>query len=164
MMNKCYFKGDMIGLFELSTMSVYNNKDHAMMHTVLGLNNPNSKEFSKITGYLTVSINVQGPGDEAVEMQMGSDSEINQNIPLISPSIKKSYKQICLRLFIAENLPKMDNLLGTIDAYCKLKWNGNKLKTRVYKQKDNRVEWFQEMLIPLELPIKDDKLILKVYD
>ena len=47
-----------------------------------------------------------------------------------------------LRLFIAENLPKMDSLLGTIDAYCKLEWNGNKLKTKVYKQKDNKVEWF----------------------
>ena len=36
---------------------------------MLGLNNPNSKDFSKITGYLTVSVNVQGPRDEATQLK-----------------------------------------------------------------------------------------------
>jgi hypothetical protein len=43
--------------------------------------------------------------------------------------------------------------MGTIDAYVKLTYNNTKLKTKVYTMKDNRVEWFQEMLIPVTLPI-----------
>jgi hypothetical protein len=58
-----------------------------------------------------------------------------------------------MRFFIAENLPIMDSMFGTIDAYVKLTFGDSKLKTRVYKMKDNRVEWFQEMLIPVTIPI-----------
>ena len=47
-----------------------------------------------------------------------------------------------MRFFIAENLPKMDKFMGTIDAYVKLTFGGSKLKTKVYTMKDNRVEWF----------------------
>jgi len=38
--------------------------------------------------------------------------------------------------------------------------NKSKLKTRTYTMKDDRVEWFQEMLIPVELPIKNDNICL----
>ena len=95
---------------------------------------------------------------------MGTEKEVYKNIPLIPSSIKKSYKQLYLKIFTAENLPKMDTFLGTIDAYCSLKFNKSKLKTRTYTQKDGLVQWYQEMMIPVELPIKDDNLILKVYD
>jgi hypothetical protein len=30
--------------------------------------------------------------------------------------------------------------------------------------KDNRVEWFQEMQIPVTYPILDDKLKFEIYD
>jgi len=68
-----------------------------------------------------------------------------------------------MRFFIAENLPKMDTF-GTIDAYVKLTYKDTKLKTKTYKQKDNRVEWFQEMLIPVTIPIDNDKLKFEIYD
>ena len=42
----------------MSLSKVYNMKDHVMMHQLIGLNNPNSKDFGKITGYIVVSINV----------------------------------------------------------------------------------------------------------
>ena len=47
-----------------------------------------------------------------------------------------------MRFLIAENLPKMDTFMGTIDAYVKLTYGDSKLKTKVYTMKDNRVEWF----------------------
>ena len=41
------------------TMSkVYNKNNNVMLHQLIGMNNPNSKNFSVITGYVTVSINV----------------------------------------------------------------------------------------------------------
>lgn len=55
-------------------------------------------------------------------------------------------------------------MFGTIDAYVKLTYAGSKLKTKVYKMKDNRVEWFQEMKIPVTYPILDDKLKFEIFD
>ena len=54
---------------------------------------------------------------------------------------------------------------GSTDAYVKLKYGSSKLKTKVVKtSSDQCCDWNQEMLIPLQLPIKDEKLILQVYD
>ena len=58
-----------------------------------------------------------------------------------------------MRFYVAEQLPKMDAFMGTIDAYLKLEYNGQKLKTKTYTQKNNTVEWHQEMLIPITIPI-----------
>ena len=48
---------------------VYNMKKHVMMNQRLGLANPNGDDFSKMTGNLVVSINIQGPGDDATELK-----------------------------------------------------------------------------------------------
>jgi Ca2+-dependent lipid-binding protein len=72
-------------------------------------------------------------------------------------SIKKEYKQLFLRLYGAEQLPKMDFQLigtGTIDAYIKLQSGKRTLKTKVVTQKDGKVVWNQEMMLPIELPLK----------
>lgn len=45
-------------------------------HRVLGINNPDAVDFSKITGFVTVSINVTGAGDSAVELKMGKAEEV----------------------------------------------------------------------------------------
>ena len=42
----------------------------------------------------------------------------------------------------------------TIDAYAKVTYGNCKLKTKVYKQEDDEVVWMQEMLFPIEIPIK----------
>ena len=56
--NKGFFRGDAIGTNEIPLTKVYNMKNHCLLHQQFGLSNPNSKDFSKITGYTTVSINV----------------------------------------------------------------------------------------------------------
>ena len=45
---------------------------HSMINQTIGCNNANSKDFSKIRGYIVVSINIQGPGDEAEELKTGT--------------------------------------------------------------------------------------------
>jgi len=45
-----------------------------------------------ITGYITVSINVTGPGDNAEELKAGSAAEIAKIKPMLPASIKKVYK------------------------------------------------------------------------
>ena len=52
----------------------------------------------------------------------------------------------------------------TIDAYAKVTYGTCKLKTKVYKQKDEEVIWMQEMLFPIELPIKASIIQIQVMD
>ena len=56
--NKGFFKGDEIGQFSVSTSKIYFQKNHSMQHQQFGMNNPNSSDFSKITGYVAISVNV----------------------------------------------------------------------------------------------------------
>lgn len=42
----------------------------------------------------------------------------------------------------------------TIDAYAKVQYGKCIQKTKVYTQKNNEVVWMQEMLFPIEIPIK----------
>ena len=68
---------------------------------------------------------------------MGTDKEMNEKKPLLAASIKKEYKLLRMRFFVAEGLPVMDsNLLrkNSIDAYLKLVRGKKKLKTNVYTQ------------------------------
>lgn len=53
---------------------------------------------------------------------------------------------------------------GSIDAFLKLEYKGKKLKTKVLKPVDKVVKWWQQFLIPVEVPVINNKLILRVYD
>lgn len=53
---------------------------------------------------------------------------------------------------------------GSIDAYALLKYGGKKLKTKVITMKDDKVDWMEEMLIPVEQPIRDDKIVVQIKD
>ena len=92
------------------------------------------KDFNSVSGYLAVSISVQGPGDEATQLKMGTDKELNEKKPLLPASIKKIYKTLTIRFFRAEGLPVMDsNYLrkSSIDAYLKLEGDKkSKMKLR----------------------------------
>lgn len=71
--NKGFFKGDMIGTFSLSINKIYSMENHAMRYQTIGLNNPESEDFTDISGYVTISVQVIGPGDEAIELNMVDD-------------------------------------------------------------------------------------------
>lgn len=53
---------------------------------------------------------------------------------------------------------------GSIDAFLKVEYKGKKLKTKVMKPDDKVVKWWQQFLIPVEVPVINNKLILKVFD
>ena len=64
---------------------------------------------------------------------MGTVEQTNAKRIIMPSSVKKVYKQLHLRVYKAEHLPKMDYKLigtGTIDAYLKLMYRGKKLKTK----------------------------------
>ena len=56
--NKGYFKSDLVGTFDMAFSKIYNMKEHTMKDQLIGLTNPNSKDFSKVTGYICVNVNI----------------------------------------------------------------------------------------------------------
>mmetsp|Transcript_20973 Transcript_20973/g.32505 ORF Transcript_20973/g.32505 Transcript_20973/m.32505 type:complete len:203 (+) Transcript_20973:581-1189(+) len=98
---------------------------------------------------------------------MGTDKDFAGKKPMMPSSVKKHYKQLFLRFYRAENLPIMDTALigeGSIDAYAILKYGQGKLKTKVITMEDKRVDWMQEMLVPIQIPIRDDKIQIQIWD
>ena len=101
---------------------------HAVQHQWIALCNPDSTEFNAVSGYLKISVAVQGPGDNQVQLkdQVGPDKEDSQI--LMPAQVKKEFKQLKIRFIQATNLPKLDTF-GTIDAYMKIMYLGKEIKT-----------------------------------
>lgn len=123
MENKGFFSGDKIGYFPISSTTIYNLDKHVAHNQPLALTNPSAEDKSMVTGYLTLSINLTGPGDESAELKLGSDKEVSAKDPWQTPNVKVTYKQYYFKFLKAWNLPKTDLLgagmlsEGTIDAY-----------------------------------------------
>jgi len=54
----------MIGCYDFDVTFVYFKDKHTIQHQWIAISNPESDDCSEITGYLKLSINVQGPDDE----------------------------------------------------------------------------------------------------
>ena len=67
-MNKGIFRDEMIGIYEFDMTKIYYREKHAMHNQWIALCNPESDDFSAVSGYLKLSIAVQGPGDEQVQL------------------------------------------------------------------------------------------------
>jgi hypothetical protein len=171
--NKGFFSGDKMGYFPISTTTVYNLDNHVTHNTPLALTNPNADDKSKISGYLTLSINLSGPGDEAAQLKMGSDSEVAKKDPWQTPNIKTVKFQYYFKFLKAVGLPATD-MLGTIDAYVKYQKPGGDVKLKTthnaaeWASNDSGkylwTEWNQEMMIPLEFPTNQEDLVFNVLD
>jgi hypothetical protein len=114
--NKGFLKDQLIGMYEFDMTKVYAEKTHAIQNQWIALFNPESENFSDITGNLKISISVQGPGDEQVQLNENSGPEDPNQQVMMPAQIKKEYKQLKVRFITAAGLPKMDTM-GTIDAF-----------------------------------------------
>ena len=89
---------------------------------------------------------------------MGPEKTDDSVKPWMSPSVVKTYKQLYFKIIKAENIPKMDTL-GTTDGYLKIQLDStSKVKTKVDTMKNKKIEWDQEVLVPVELPSTKDDL------
>lgn len=114
-LNKGLFRDELIGRYDFDITSVYFREKHCIQHQWIALFNPEGENFSDISGYLLVSISVQGPGDEQVQLEEQCGPEADKEV-MMPAQIKKEFKQLYLRFIQAKKLPKMDTF-GTIDAY-----------------------------------------------
>jgi len=151
--DKGFFKQTLIGEYEFDLVYVYFMKQHVLLHKWLAFSNPNSENYSEITGYLKLSINVTCTGDESVQIE-DDDGPEDTNI-LMPPSLNPKFFQVKMRFFEAQDIPPMDMGFGFMkkaktDAYIMTEYKKKKLKTKVEEMtEDNpRVEFNQEFWIP----------------
>ena len=142
---------------------VYSEKRHTIENQWIALFNPESSNFSEITGNLKLSISVQGPGDEQVQLTENAALDDPNQLVMMPAQIKKEYKQLKIRFITAYGLPKMDRF-GTIDAYVYTEFMGKKMQTQPQTAKDNRVTIEQEFWLPVQWPMATDRLVLSVWD
>jgi len=64
LLDKGFFKDELIGYYEFDLSYIYLMKDHAMLHKWIVMSNPEGEEFGKVTAYVKLSITICGTGDE----------------------------------------------------------------------------------------------------
>lgn len=67
--DKGFFKNSVIGSYEFDLSFIYLMDNHVMLHKWLAFSNPETENYSEITGYCKVSINVTCTGDESVQIE-----------------------------------------------------------------------------------------------
>lgn len=135
--NKGMFKDQLIGTYEFDITKVYFQEKHTIQNQWIALFNPESDNFSEIVGNLKVSIAVQGPGDEQVQLSESSAPEDPNQTVMMPAQIKKEYKQLKIRCIQAEGLPSLDNF-GTVDAFVSTQFMGKSMQTNPVTAKSER--------------------------
>ena len=130
-LNKGFFSSDLIGRFPISTTTIYNLENHTVHNQMLSFTNPEAENKTKITGNISVSIQLIGPDDESLQLKIGTDKNAATKKPWMPASVKKKYKQLSMKVIKAKNVPKV-TLLGveTIPKpYVNFNIMGNDLRT-----------------------------------
>jgi hypothetical protein len=123
-LEKNLIKDEMIGMFELDLGFIYLRDQHMLSDQWVSLSNP-FIDFSDIRGYLQLSVQVIGPGDEPVELSINEEKKEDMEA-MMSPSICPEYYQIVVDVFQGQKLAMMDQSIGIlgskqkIDAYIKV--------------------------------------------
>jgi len=156
-------RDELIGTYEFDVSLVYFKDSHVLQHQWIAMFNPEGANFSDISANLKISIAVQGPGDEQIQLkdQEGPDKPGQQ--VLMPAQIKKEFSQLKIRFIQAQHLPNLD-IMGTIDAMITTEFFGKKWKTKATTAKDNIAAIEQEFWIPIQLPLASDRLVLDLWD
>jgi len=136
-MDKGFFKDALIGFYQFDLSYIYLKKDHALMHKWIVMSNPESEDFGEVTGQLKISITICGSGDEQVPIE--DDPNPTEEDFIQPPQITPEFYQMRVRFFAAQKIVPLDKgFIGkaSIDAYVKLEYRNQKLKTKVLKQEE----------------------------
>ena len=164
MLNKGYFKNELVGLFQFSLSSVYFTDKHCLEHIWFGLSNPESEDYTRVQGMMKASISVASASDEQVrlEPQVGPDKTDSM---MMAAQLKRTFKQMKFRILEAQDLPTFGTFVKSLECYFKCQFGGGKpFKTNVVSMSDNRVLFDQTFWIPLAEPILNDRLVMQVFD
>ncbi|CAF0722705.1 unnamed protein product [Brachionus calyciflorus] len=172
-----FLKDALIGSFKTDIGFVYDQQNHSLINKWVLLADTNDL-MCGAKGYLKVSINVLGPGDEAPsnpEPSIEDDMESN----LLKPAgMDLRPATFVLKVFRAEDIPRMDSnffqgvksIFGAndqkkelVDPYVVFSFAGRLVQSKIIYN-DANPEWNQELKIGLKFPSMCDKITIAVKD
>ena len=157
---------DFFGICEFDLQYIYSMNNHTLKNHWLALSNPESKDMTKVRGYLKLSISVLHDSDPRVELKSDPDS-INCFVP---SQIKVEYQQLKIYLMRIEEVPDMDSTLTKdkknrpADPFVEFQYFGLKLKSKVAENINDVARWNQIINIPVQVPYVSQKIVLLVMD
>ncbi|KAF5404171.1 hypothetical protein PHET_02557 [Paragonimus heterotremus] len=172
-------KDSLIGSFKFDLSVAYEENQHSMLNKWLLLSNPDDP-MAGAKGYLKISIVILGPGDEAPSMKpVDADGEEDIEANLLRPAgVQLRPAVFKIRLFLAEDLPRMDpdtfrslkNLMSRTDTekefadpYMILNFAGKSLKSSI-KYGTDHPEWNEELSVNLQFPSMCERIKLTFFD
>ena len=157
---------DFFGICEFDLQYIYSMKNHTLSNHWLALSNPESKDMTKIRGYLKLSISVLHDNDPRVELKSDPDS-INCFVP---SQIKVEYRQLSIYLMRIEEVPDMESAISLekkdrpCDPFVEFQYFGLKLKSKVSKNINEVATWNQVINIPIQVPYVSQRIVMLVKD
>ena len=156
---------DYFGIYEFDLEYVYSMRNHSLNNHWLTLSNPESKDMTKIRGYLKLSISVLHDNDPRVELK--SDPESTSCF--VPSQVKVEYEQLSIYLIRAEELPDRDSLVAKkkdrqCDPFIIFKYFGLNVESEVSKNINDVAIWNQIINIPIQIPAVSQKIVMLVKD
>ena len=157
---------DYFGISEFDLQYIYSMKNHTLNNHWIALSNPESKDMTKIRGYLKLSISVLHDSDPRIELKSNPDS-INCFMP---SQVKVEYRQLKIYLMRVEEVPDMDSTFSLkkkdrpADPFVEFIYFGLKIKSKVSKNKNDIAVWNQIINIPIQYPYVSQKIVMLIKD
>ena len=156
------------GIQEFDFEYIYSKEKHSIKNLWIALANPESKDITKINGYLKLSISITSTEDDKVELNPDPNCDTDCMLP---PQIKTTYKQLEIFIFKGEQFPDMDVMFGKerttnkrCDGYLEVKYLGVTKSTQIVSMKNEIIIWNEIISLPVPEPIISQKVTFIVKD
>ena len=156
------------GIQEFDFEYIYSKEKHSIKNLWIALANPESKDITKINGYLKLSISITSTEDDKVELNPDPNCDTDCMLP---PQIKTTYKQLEIFIFKGEQFPDMDVMFGKerttnkrCDGYLEVKYLGVTKSTQIVSMKNEIIIWNEIISLPIPEPIISQKVTFIVKD
>ncbi|MEQ2276259.1 hypothetical protein XENORESO_016523 [Xenotaenia resolanae] len=169
----------LIGEFKLDVGYIYNEPGHSIMRKWLLLSDPDESGRGA-RGYLKVSINVVGNGDEppSERRELNEEQDDIESNLLVPAGVTMRWATLSLKVYRAEDMPQMDDAFvqtvkqvfggdgdkkNLVDPYLEVSFAGKKLCTKIIEKNANP-EWNQVINLQVKFPSMCERIKLTMYD
>ncbi|CAF1089117.1 unnamed protein product [Rotaria sordida] len=176
--NSRTLRADMkIGTFKMDIGYIYSQPKHSINRKWLLLSDEDDR-MAGARGYLKVSVNILGPGDEAPSQENAADDDDIESNLLKPAGLMLRPATFVLKVYKADDLPRMDSaflngvkklfhaaedIKELVDPYVVFSFAGQQVSTKIIYT-CSHPEFNQELRLGLKFPSMCDKIVLTVMD
>ncbi|CAF4514045.1 unnamed protein product [Rotaria socialis] len=176
--NSRTLRADMkIGTFKMDIGYIYSQAKHSINRKWLLLSDEDDR-MAGAKGYLKVSVNILGPGDEAPAKDNAADEDDIESNLLKPAGLMLRPATFVLKVYKADDLPRMDSaflhgvkkifhatedIKELIDPYINFSFAGQQVSTKIVYT-CSHPDFNQELRLGLKFPSMCDKIMLTVMD